>query len=119
MTSWRTGWRKWLVIFGVWMVVSIAADLLFGGMVHFVDVSNDPRFAELVGRQFASTTEGRIYGITNDPNYRPPVDEYVITPLPGIGGPDGFERRIRLARNRSRPKPLEGRRRSRFGSQRR
>jgi hypothetical protein len=86
MTSWRTRWRRWLTIFGAFPILSTAADLIFGGMVHFEDVSDYPRYVALVGRRFVSTVAGRIHGVTNDRNYRPPIDEYVVTPLPGFGG---------------------------------
>jgi hypothetical protein len=88
MTRWRTRWRRWLTIFGAFLILSTAADFIFGGMVHFDDVSEDPRYVGLVGRRFVSTVEGRIHGVTNERNYRPPIEVYVVTPLPGFGGPE-------------------------------
>lgn len=80
--------RRWLEIAIVYVLICIVADWIFNRRVHFEDVSDRPEYAALVGQHLVSTAEARIYGISNDRNYAPVLGGFVVTGLPGIGGPE-------------------------------
>jgi len=52
------------------------------------DVSQEPKFAGLIGAEFVVNEPFRAHGVTMKPNYEKILDHYSITPLPGFSGPE-------------------------------
>ena len=68
-----------------------AAALLLcgcGATAKYQDVSSEPTYQPLIGRQLRATSELLLHGVTLDRNYAKHVDLCSVTPRPGIGGPE-------------------------------
>ena len=55
------------------------------GVAQYRDVSGE---RGLAGQRFVSTAELLIHAVTVEPAYKRIIHHYVITPMPGFGGPE-------------------------------
>jgi hypothetical protein len=57
-------------------------------LVSFEDVSTQPQYSSYVGKHYRSAQPTKIYRISMEQNYKREPSVYVVTPLPGISGPE-------------------------------
>lgn len=74
--------------------VAIAMALAACSRAIYEDVSHEAMYSHLIGKEFRTRQKLLVYGITDDQNYRPPVDYYLIMGPPGIGGPEVLQRNV-------------------------
>ena len=72
----------------VTLLAIISLNYYCGTQAKYEEVSQDKKYAYLIGHKYRSVTELLIYGITTDRNYKNKIDYYVIMKAPGIGGPE-------------------------------
>ena len=78
------------------LVTAAAVALVLSGcgMVSFEDVSSEPTYKPLIGRQLQAPSELMLFGVTRDRNYAKRVDICVLTPRPGFDGPEVVTRAV-------------------------
>jgi len=71
-------------------VTGIVGTLLLPGcgVVSFEDASTDPRYSHFVGSHYRSEKPVAIHGISMERDYKPVLDHYTVTGIPGIRGPE-------------------------------
>ena len=76
--------------------IAMAAVLLSGCgvMAEYEDVSSEPTYRSLIGRELRAPSELLLHAVTLDRNYAKRVDLCSITPRPGFAGPEVVMRRV-------------------------
>lgn len=55
---------------------------------RYVDISQNAKYAHLIGQKFNTATDLLMYGITLKLERNRKIDYYIVTEPPGIGGPE-------------------------------
>jgi len=71
---------------------AVISLLLVGCMAQYEDVSADSTHRELIGRDFQTTSDLLVHGVTLDRSYDKRVDLCSVTPKPGFSGPEVITR---------------------------
>ena len=73
------------------VAVFVCLCLASCGPISFIDVSSNPEYSGVIGKQFRSKEELWAFGITSDKNYAKKVD-YILLIEVGISGPEVITR---------------------------
>ena len=76
----------------------LAVAVLMGcGPAKYEDVSHLPQYSNLIGAEYRTRVALQVLGITDDPDYRPVIEYYLLTGTPSISGPEVVTRQVLAA----------------------
>jgi hypothetical protein len=77
----------------VYFVLFACTSLAGCGTIEWQDVSADPQYSKMPGREFTLKEDVWVFGIASDQNYQERVDYSVLVPGVGFDGPEVVTRR--------------------------
>ena len=73
---------------------AVTACILSGCFVSYGDVSAEPKYRSLIGRELRGDSDLLLHEVTLDRNYAKRVDLCSVTPRPGFVGPEVISRSV-------------------------
>ncbi len=55
-------------------------------IVDFDDISSNPKYVNIISQSYKTKIMLRVHGVNMDPVIGKDIHEYLVTPIPGIGG---------------------------------